>query len=121
MSRAVVRPLHFISVSDAPHAVHGRRSLAVCLTSLLLLQAAQHALAGAPADAASAGVLKQLSVEELMNVEVTSVAKEPQKLLQAAASIQVITAEDIRRSGATQPSGGAAPGRQPRGGADQRA
>ena len=31
----------------------------------------------------------------------TSVAKEPQKLLQAAASIQVITAEDIRRSGAT--------------------
>ena len=102
MSRALLRPAHFISVSDAPHAVHGRRGLAACLTSLLLLQAGEHALAGAPAIAASAGMLKQLSVEELMNVEVTSVTKEPQKLLQAAASIQVITAEDIRRSGATR-------------------
>jgi iron complex outermembrane receptor protein len=102
MSRALLRPAHFISVSDAPHAVHGRRGLAACLTSLLLLQAGEHALAGAPAVAASAGMLKQLSVEELMNVEVTSVTKEPQKLLQAAASIQVITAEDIRRSGATR-------------------
>jgi iron complex outermembrane receptor protein len=45
--------------------------------------------------------LKQLSLDELMNLEVTSVSKEPQKLLQAAAAIQVITNEDIRRSGAT--------------------
>jgi iron complex outermembrane receptor protein len=52
-------------------------------------------------DDASTGELKRLSVDELMNVEVTSVAKEPQKLLRAPASIQVITAEDIRRSGAT--------------------
>lgn len=36
-----------------------------------------------------------------MNLEVTSVSKQPQKLLQAAAAIQVITGEDIRRSGAT--------------------
>ncbi len=35
-----------------------------------------------------------------MNLEVTSVSKQPQKLLQAAAAIQVITGEDIRRSGA---------------------
>jgi iron complex outermembrane recepter protein len=52
-------------------------------------------------DGASTGELKRLSVDELMNVEVTSVAREPQKLLRAPASIQVITAEDIRRSGAT--------------------
>ncbi len=49
----------------------------------------------------STGELKQLTLDQLMNVEVTSVSKEPQRLLQAAASIQVITAEDIRRSGAT--------------------
>src|SRR5207302_1073746 len=63
-------------------------------------QAAQ-AHADTTAQAPAAGELKRLSVEELMNVEVTSVAKEPQRLLQAAASIQVITAQDIRRSGAT--------------------
>ncbi len=42
-----------------------------------------------------------MSLAQLMNVEVTSVSKQPQKLLQAAAAIQVITSEDIRRSGAT--------------------
>ena len=55
----------------------------------------------AHADAPSTGDLKQLSVEELMNIEVTSVARHPEKLLQAAAAIQVITQEQIRRSGAT--------------------
>ncbi len=36
-----------------------------------------------------------------MNVEVTSVSRHPEKLLEAASAIQVITQEDIRRSGAT--------------------
>src|ERR1700748_1213248 len=55
----------------------------------------------AHADAPSTGDLKQLSVEELMDIEVTSVARHPEKLLEAAAAIQVITQEQIRRSGAT--------------------
>ena len=41
-----------------------------------------------------------LSVEELMDVEVTSVSKKEQHMSQTAAAIFVITAEDIRRSGA---------------------
>ncbi len=45
--------------------------------------------------------LTELGLEELMNVEVTSVSKKPQKLSNAAAAVFVITAEDIRRSGAT--------------------
>ncbi len=45
--------------------------------------------------------LGQLSIEQLENVEITSVAKRPQPLSQAAAAVFVITAEDIRRSGAT--------------------
>lgn len=45
--------------------------------------------------------LKRLNVEDLMNVEVTSVARHPEKLLEAASAIQVITQEQIRRSGAT--------------------
>src|SRR2546426_10617122 len=49
----------------------------------------------------SPSALKKLSVEELMNIEVTSVSKRPEKLSETASAIQVITQEDIRRSGAT--------------------
>ncbi len=45
--------------------------------------------------------LTVLSLEDLMNVEVTSVSKKEQRLSGAAAAIYVITQEDIRRSGAT--------------------
>ena len=45
--------------------------------------------------------LTQLSLEELMSVEVTSVSKKKQKLSESAAAIFVITQEDIRRSGVT--------------------
>lgn len=45
--------------------------------------------------------LTELSIEELMNVEVTLAARKPRKLSQTAAAIFVITREDIRRSGAT--------------------
>jgi len=45
--------------------------------------------------------LSELSLEELMSIEVTSVSKKPEKLADAAAAIFVITREDIRRSGAT--------------------
>lgn len=46
--------------------------------------------------------LKKLSLEELMNIEVSLVSKTPQKLSDVPSAIQVITGEDIRRSGATQ-------------------
>ncbi len=45
--------------------------------------------------------LTELGLEELMNIEITSVSKKPQKLSDAAAAIFVITGDDIRRSGAT--------------------
>src|SRR5213594_3138314 len=45
--------------------------------------------------------LKKLSVEELMDIEVTSVSKRPEKLSETASAIQVITQEDIHRSGAS--------------------
>jgi iron complex outermembrane receptor protein len=41
------------------------------------------------------------SIEDLMNIEVTSVSKKEQKLSRTAAAVFVITQEDIRRSGAT--------------------
>src|SRR6204780_5428661 len=45
--------------------------------------------------------LTQFSLEDLMNVQVTSVSKKEQKLAKTGAAIFVITQEDIRRSGAT--------------------
>ena len=44
--------------------------------------------------------LKNLSVEELMNIRVTLVSRTPQRLRDAASAIQVITGDEIRRSGA---------------------
>jgi iron complex outermembrane receptor protein len=44
--------------------------------------------------------LTEIGIEKLMDIEITSVSKKEQKLFQAAAAIFVITAEDIRRSGA---------------------
>jgi outer membrane receptor for Fe3+-dicitrate len=49
----------------------------------------------------TAGDLTRVSIENLMNIDVTSVSKKEQKLSQVAAAIFVITQEDIRRSGAT--------------------
>jgi iron complex outermembrane receptor protein len=45
--------------------------------------------------------LSEASLEQLMNVEVTSVSKKEQKISKVAAAIYVIGREDIRRSGAT--------------------
>src|SRR3984885_6212012 len=45
--------------------------------------------------------LKQLSLEQLGDVEVTSVSKDTQQVQKIPAAIFVITQEDIRRSGAT--------------------
>ena len=49
----------------------------------------------------STSALKSLSVEELMNIEVTSVSKTAAPLSTAPAAIYVITHEDVIRSGAT--------------------
>ena len=59
--------------------------------------AAQVTSAAAP----SPQSLKTMSIEELMNLEVTSVSRRPEKISKTASAIQVITSEDIRRSGAT--------------------
>ena len=56
---------------------------------------------GDDSDPFSTTDLTELSLEELMSVEVTSVSKKKQKLSESAAAIFVITQEDLRRSGVT--------------------
>src|SRR5204863_847697 len=48
---------------------------------------------------ASPAVLKQLSVEELMEIEVTSVSKRPEKLSETASAIQ----DDVRSTSLSPP------------------
>jgi iron complex outermembrane receptor protein len=59
------------------------------------------AIEGRPAAAQSASEadLTALSIEQLMNIQVTSAAKVPQKLNDATSAIFVITQDDIQRSG----------------------
>src|SRR4051812_10046768 len=45
--------------------------------------------------------LQKMSIDELMDLEVTSVSKRPEKLAAAASAIQLLTGEEIRRAGAT--------------------
>ena len=68
----------------------------VCIATIAALAAfAANAQTGKPSD------LADLSLEELANLEVTSVSRRAERLSDAPASIFVITGDDIRRSGAT--------------------
>jgi iron complex outermembrane receptor protein len=49
----------------------------------------------------SQGNLKQLSLEQLGNIEVSTASKSPEQVWDTPAAIYVITQEDIKRSGAT--------------------
>src|SRR5438309_2991187 len=71
------------------------------LLTLGLVCFAEPGFAQQPDSSASAEALKKLSIEQLMNLEVTSVSRRPERLAQAASAIQVITQADIRRSGAS--------------------
>ncbi len=66
--------------------------------SLVWISGASVASGETPEQARSRDLL-ELDLEELMQIEVRSVAKKPQKLSEAAAAVFVITADDIRRSG----------------------
>jgi iron complex outermembrane recepter protein len=53
-----------------------------------------------PQTPSSSESLKELTLEQLGNVQVTTVSKEPEEVWKTPAAIYVITQEDIRRSGA---------------------
>ncbi|MEJ0100957.1 MAG: TonB-dependent receptor [Pseudomonadota bacterium] len=66
-----------------------------------LVYAATTAVAHATENIDTISHLKQLNVEDLLDVEVTSVSRHASPLAQAPSAIQVITQAQIRRSGAT--------------------
>ena len=70
------------------------------LLSALISFGATNEVASINSPGPSVAELKKFSLSELVEMEITSVSKKPEKLSQAAAAIYVITSEDIRRSGA---------------------
>jgi iron complex outermembrane receptor protein len=64
------------------------------------LAAASPVLRAQPSPATQMSELKQLSIRQLTDVEVTSVTRAPQKLSQSAAAVAVVTGGQIERSGA---------------------
>src|SRR3979411_2847555 len=81
--------------------IHHSKAGSACLTPRALLLGALVFFSVASALAQNLPDVTAMSVEDLMNVQVTSVSKRSQKLADAGAAIFVITQEDIRRSGAT--------------------
>jgi iron complex outermembrane recepter protein len=92
-----------LTATARPCPVRYQKPLSYLITFLMVagLQLGNKALAQNQDVAQASQALKKLSIEELMNIEVTSVSKAPEKLTQAASAIQVITQDDILRSGAT--------------------
>src|SRR5256712_10977134 len=91
------------ALSRAPPASH-QEGQCMTLTRTLFLIAVSTVVWALPARAQqrdSMEALKRLSVDQLMNVEVMSVALRPQRLFETPSAIQVITQDDIRQSGAT--------------------
>jgi iron complex outermembrane receptor protein len=89
---------------DRPYQSSVRRTatantlaLLLCLTVTSLVTRAQTT----QNDQSPPDNLKKLSLEQLGNVEVTTVSKDPQQVHKTPAAVFVITQEDIRRSGAT--------------------
>ena len=77
-------------------------STSSCFKGIVVFSAlagAIHAADSNPADSVAA--LKQMTVDQLMDIEVTSVSKQPELLLDAPAAIQVVTGKDITLFGAS--------------------
>jgi iron complex outermembrane receptor protein len=92
-----VRRLTLYAMPPSPYVLVPAAPVVVLMTAFMIVALP----ARADTDTGSVDQLKSLSIEQLMNVEVTSVARHPEKLLRSASAIQVITQADIRRSGAT--------------------
>lgn len=93
-----------IRVEAATLSVKAKSILRILLVLLLMLSSGLAGESWADAsqqDQGSNEPLKQLSLSQLGNIEVTTASKEPEEVWKTPAAVFVITQDDIRRSGAT--------------------
>jgi iron complex outermembrane recepter protein len=86
-----------MSSTNPQHVGSIRQALAIVLVAVLFVSSSF----GAPQQPTNIPDVTTMSMEDLMNMQVTSVSKRSQKLADAAGAVFVITQDDIRRSGAT--------------------
>src|ERR1019366_4572174 len=94
-ARCLSTHVQYAKKKVAPGADRIRGAGLALVLLLLAVPRSARLQAGTPQSLADA------SIEDLMNVEVTSVSRKEQKLSRTAAAVYVITQEEIRRSGAT--------------------
>jgi iron complex outermembrane receptor protein len=97
-TRRVFRPL--LRLRATPCSKRSSRCVAADLARFLAVGLVLATFRAHPATPSERD-LADLTLEELGNIEITSVSRKPERLGDAAASVFVITAEDIRRSGVT--------------------
>ncbi len=100
-------PIHLPSWGDGPNERFGNSSslmtkmrrprLWTCITTGLIVLAG-NSFAQTTSDPAE---LKTMTMDQLTNLDVTLVSRRPTKLSQSPSAIQVLTGEEIKRSGAT--------------------
>lgn len=92
---------HIVGGRPAVEAYRLVRQFACMAAACLTLEGASAGASDVKAARLSVADLSRLTLEELGNIEISSVSKRPQPLVTAAASVYVITQDDIRRSGVT--------------------
>ena len=95
-----VDPLWYSYFPKPPYCSAVHVSPRVIRRALILAGTALFALTASPVRASETPDLTQKSLEDLMNIEVTSVSKKEQRTAQAAAAVFGISRDDIRHSGA---------------------
>ncbi len=99
MNKTVIATRNMGSSRHRPVIALAPMVLVVCL--VLDAAGAAAAAADTPSKSTSTVDFSHMTLEELTSIEISSVSKRVERLIDAAASIYVITSEDIRRSGAT--------------------
>src|SRR5690348_8240759 len=109
LTPVIVHPIPTGCISAARHTVARRGGLVMgsvgrkfrwtTCAAVLALGVGAAATHGADAPTTDPSDLTSLSLEDLMNLEVTSVSKHRQKVSEAPAAVTVITQDDIQRSG----------------------
>ncbi len=94
-------PVSVAAEAGAWYVMTFLRRTTLILILLALAGMVNQGFAAPQEDRANGEPLKQLSLAELGNVEVTTTSKEPEEVWKTPAAVFVITQEDIRRSGAT--------------------
>ncbi len=90
-----------VGVDGRGRGVRGLITKAIAFTVVLIGCGAMAWSEEMPQPSEASGSLTELSLEELMNVEVVTYSKSPQKWFDTPAAVYVITQEDIRRAGVT--------------------